>query len=94
MDPQKEILVVSASKVRADDFTTFTLRLISEVPVLQHLRPRDGQWTAGEVVGTDPNSDLAVIALPGSAPDVEALSFAEEPAVVGQEVVLDGRDGR
>ena len=43
VDPQKNILVVSASKTRADDFSTFTLRLIHEVPLLQHLRPKDGQ---------------------------------------------------
>ncbi len=43
LDPNKNILVVSASKTRADDFSTFTLRLIHEVPILQHLRPREGQ---------------------------------------------------
>lgn len=43
LDPTKNILVVSASKQRADDFSTFTLRLISEMPILQHLRPGDHQ---------------------------------------------------
>lgn len=43
LDPAKNILVVSASKGRADDFSTFTLRLIEEVPMLNHLRPRDSQ---------------------------------------------------
>ena len=43
LNPDKNILVVSASKTRADDFSTFTLRLIHEVPILQHLRPREGQ---------------------------------------------------
>jgi len=43
MDPQLNILVVSASKTRADDFTTFTLRLINEMPILAHLRPREDQ---------------------------------------------------
>lgn len=42
-DPQLNILVVSASKQRADDFSTFTLRLINEVPALAHLIPRDDQ---------------------------------------------------
>ncbi|AMD61450.1 hypothetical protein AWN88_25665 [Agrobacterium tumefaciens] len=42
-DPQLKIMVVSASKLRADDFSTFTLRLIHEVPFLKHLMPRDGQ---------------------------------------------------
>lgn len=43
LEPQRNILVVSASKARADDFSTFTLRLISEMPMLQHLRPRENQ---------------------------------------------------
>lgn len=43
LNPQKNILVVSASKTRADDFSTFTLRLIHEMPLLAHLKPRDGQ---------------------------------------------------
>lgn len=43
MNPQLNILVVSASKGRADDFTTFTLRLIREMDILSHLIPRDEQ---------------------------------------------------
>lgn len=42
-DPQKKIFVVSASKQRADAFTTFTMRLIDEMPILQHLKPKDNQ---------------------------------------------------
>ena len=43
MNPQLNILVVSASKTRSDDFTTFTLRLINEMEILQHLMPRGDQ---------------------------------------------------
>ena len=43
LDPQLNILVVSASKTRADDFSTFCLRLLSEMPILQHLYPSDDQ---------------------------------------------------
>ena len=43
MNPQLNILVVSASKSRSDDFTTFTLRLINEIEVLAHLRPKPDQ---------------------------------------------------
>ena len=43
MDPQKNILVVSASKTRADDFSTFTQRLIHELPILEHLKAREDQ---------------------------------------------------
>jgi len=42
-DPQLNILVVSASKDRADAFTLFTKRLIDEMPLLAHLKPRPGQ---------------------------------------------------
>ena len=46
-DPQKKIMVVSASKVRADDFAQFCLRLIREMPLLQCLDPdRDDQRSA------------------------------------------------
>jgi len=43
LNPQRNILVVSASKSRADDFSTFTQRLIGEMPMLQHLIPRAEQ---------------------------------------------------
>lgn len=42
-DPQKKIFVVSASKQRADNFTTFTLQLINEMPLLAHLKPKENQ---------------------------------------------------
>jgi len=43
LDATKNILVVSASKQRADDFSTFTLRLINEIPIIQYLRPKPDQ---------------------------------------------------
>ena len=43
LDPEVKILVVSASKIRADDFSTFTMRLISEMMILQHLVPKGSQ---------------------------------------------------
>ena len=43
MNPSLNILVVSASKTRSDDFSTFTLRLINEMPILHHLRPKENQ---------------------------------------------------
>jgi len=43
LDPQLKVLVVSASKQRSDDFSTFTQRLIMEMPVLSHLIAREGQ---------------------------------------------------
>jgi hypothetical protein len=43
LNPQDKILVVSASKQRSDDFSTFTLKLIKEIPILKHLSPRPDQ---------------------------------------------------
>jgi len=43
MNPQLNILVASASKVRSDDFTTFTMRLIMEMDILAHLIPGKDQ---------------------------------------------------
>jgi len=43
LDPQLNVLVVSASKNRADDFSTFCLRLLQEMPILEHLYPRESQ---------------------------------------------------
>lgn len=42
-DPQIKILVVSASKGRSDDFSTFTQRLINEMDMLKHLIPSADQ---------------------------------------------------
>lgn len=42
-DPQTKILVVSASKQRSDDFSTFCLRLLADFPLLQDLYPTDDQ---------------------------------------------------
>ncbi len=42
-DPELKFLVVSASKERSDQFSTFTKRLIDEMPVLQHLKPSSKQ---------------------------------------------------
>lgn len=42
-DPQEKILVVSASKQRADDFTTFCMRLLHDIDFLNYLLPHEGQ---------------------------------------------------
>jgi hypothetical protein len=42
-DPQLNILVVSASKAHADNFSIFCKRLLDEVPILAHLRPGKDQ---------------------------------------------------
>lgn len=46
LDPDKKFMVVSASKARADDFSTFTQRIITELPLCQHLVAKEGQrWS-------------------------------------------------
>lgn len=42
-DPQSKILVVSASKERADQFSTFVKQIISTFPLVAHLQPRGEQ---------------------------------------------------
>ena len=72
-DPQVNILVVSASKDRSDQFTTFTLRLISEMAVLHHLYPEPEQW----------NSKLAFDVAPAGAdhaPSVKSVGVMGQMA--------------
>ncbi len=60
------ILVVSGSKAKADQFTTFALRLLTEMPMLQHLRPREGQrssMTGFDVAGAPPAQTQSVVSL-------------------------------
>ena len=46
LNPELKFLVVSASKARADDFSTFAQRLIVELPMCQHLIAKEGQrWS-------------------------------------------------
>ncbi|MTD92873.1 phage terminase large subunit [Hyphomicrobium sp. xq] len=65
-DPQEKILVVSASKDRADQFSTFTLRLISEMPLLAHLRPRPDQRQSMIAFDVGP-------AMPDHSPSVKSV---------------------
>jgi hypothetical protein len=71
LDPSKNILVVSASKNRSDDFSTFTLRIINEIPLLAGLKPRDGQRFSK--VSFDVGS-----APPAHAPSVKSLGITSQ----------------
>lgn len=53
-NPDEAIMVVSASKLRADDFSIFTKRLISEIEILQHLMGRPGQRDANVAFDVGP----------------------------------------
>ena len=65
-DPQKKILVVSASKERADAFSTFVKRLIQEVPMLSHLKPKEGQRDSVVAFDVGP-------AIPDHSPSVKSV---------------------
>lgn len=43
VNPEERILVVSANSNRATNFSIFVKQLIHDMPILQHLRARDGQ---------------------------------------------------
>lgn len=45
-NPQLKVMVVSADKTRADAFSSFTRRLIDEMDILSHLRPKPGMRTS------------------------------------------------
>jgi len=67
-DPQLKIMVVSASKQRADDFSTFTKRLIAEMPLLQHLRAKPGQRDSSIAFDVGP-------ARPDHSPSVKSVGI-------------------
>tara|TARA_R100001594_G_scaffold59544_2_gene93486 strand:+ start:2310 stop:3971 length:1662 start_codon:yes stop_codon:yes gene_type:complete len=72
-DPEKKILVVSASKIRSDDFSTFTQRLILEMPVLQHLRSKDHQRHSKISFDVGPST-------PAHAPSVKSVGISGQMA--------------
>ena len=68
-DPQKKIMVVSASKTRADDFAQFCLRLIREMKLLQCLDPdRDEQRSASNRFDVRPS-------IPDQSPSVKSVGI-------------------
>jgi len=67
-DPQEKILVVSASKVRSDDFSTFTKRLIHEIPILAHLQATNSQRDSNISFDVGP-------ARPAHAPSVKSVGI-------------------
>ena len=67
-DPQKKVLVVSASLARSIAFTNFCLALILQVPFLQDLAPRPGQRAASLSFDVGP-------AQPDQSPSLKAASI-------------------
>ena len=82
-NPQLKIMVVSASKERADQFSTFTLRLISEMEVLQHLQPGPDQRQSKIAFDVGP-------ARPDHSPSVKSVGiFGQLTGGRADEIIAD-----
>lgn len=80
-NPQLNILVISASKQRSDDFSTFTLRLIFEMPLLAHLRPGNDQRMSKVSFDVGP-------ARASHAPSVKSLGITSQIAGSRADVLI------
>jgi hypothetical protein len=67
-NPQHKILVVSASKDRADAFSIFVKRLIETIPELAHLKPRGDQRNSNLAFDVGP-------ATPDQSPSVKSVGI-------------------
>lgn len=88
-DPDLCIMVVSASKQRADDFSTFTKRLIAEVPILQHLKAKPGQRDSNVAFDVGParakhSPSVKSVGITGQ------LSGARADYIIGDDVEVPG----
>lgn len=70
VNPDEKILVISASKERADQFVQFTRRLIEDVPILQHLRPDPRRGDRDSSVSFDVG-----VCTPAHSPSVRAVGI-------------------
>lgn len=83
LDPSRQFLVVSASKVRADEFTNFCKKIMGVVPIYQHLMPRDNQRNSAIAFDVAP-------APPSHAPSVKSLGITGQlTGSRADEVILD-----
>ena len=67
-NPEKKIMIISASKERADNMSIFLQKLIIETPWLSHLRPRsdDARWS---------RISFDVLCSPHQAPSVKSVGI-------------------
>jgi len=70
-DPQLKILVISASKDRADAFSIFVKRLIHDIPMLNFLSPRAGQLDSNIAFDVGP-------ATPDQSPSVKSSGITSQ----------------
>ena len=67
-DPQLKIMIVSASKERADANASFIKKIINEVPFLGHLKAREGQRDTQNLFDVGP-------ARPDHSPSVKSVGI-------------------
>lgn len=83
INPQLNFLVVSASKDRSDSFSTFTKRLIWEMPLLQCLIPSDDQRSSNIAFDVRP-------AEPDHAPSVKSVGiYGQMTGTRADEIIAD-----
>ena len=80
-NPQIKMLVVSASKNRADDFSSFTKRLIAEMPILHELKAKNGQRDSSVAFDVGP-------ATPDHAPSVKSLGITGQLSGSRADVII------
>lgn len=68
LDPQKKVMVVSASQPLADNFAIFCKSLINDMPLLAHLRPRASQRTSNLAFDVGP-------ATPDPSPSIKSAGI-------------------
>lgn len=80
-NPQMKVLVVSASAPKAHEFSTFTLRLIHDMPLLHHLRPKDDQRRSMTSFDVGP-------AQPDQSPSVKSVGITGQIAGSRADVIV------
>lgn len=97
-DPQIKVMVVSATKERADAFSSFTKRLIAEVDFLKHLMPASGQrdsliaFDVGPAI-TDHSPSLKSASITGQITGSRAnVIIADDIEVPNNSYTQDARD--
>lgn len=84
-DPTVNIMVVSASKDRSDAFTTFTKRLITEMPMLQHMQPKPEKGHRDSMIAFDVGNSPAA-----HAPSVRSVGiFGQMTGGRADEIIAD-----
>ena len=68
LDPQKKIMVVSATQTLADDFSRFCRQLIDGMELIQHLKPKANQKDSGISFVVGPS-------LPSKDPSVKSVGI-------------------